>query len=45
MKNEMEYMMGLKMRIYPNRRQEKVFWKNINASRFVYNKLVDFNIL
>ena len=40
MKNEMEYMMGLKMRIYPNRRQEKVFWKNINASRFVYNKLV-----
>lgn len=40
MKNEMEYMMGLKMRVYPNRRQEEIFWKNINASRFIYNKLV-----
>uniref|UniRef100_UPI00384F532C RNA-guided endonuclease InsQ/TnpB family protein n=1 Tax=Companilactobacillus zhongbaensis TaxID=2486009 RepID=UPI00384F532C len=36
----MEYMMGLKIRMYPNRRQEKIFWKNINASRFVYNKLL-----
>ena len=40
MKIEMKYMMGLKMRIYPNRRQEKIFWKNINTSRFIYNKLV-----
>ena len=42
-KNEVTNMMGLKMRIYPNHRQEEIFWKNINASRFVYNKLITNN--
>jgi putative transposase len=40
MENKAEFMMGLKMRIYPNRKQERIFWKNINVSRFVYNKLL-----
>lgn len=34
------YMMGLKLRLYPSRKQEKIFWKNLNASRFIYNQLL-----
>lgn len=34
------YMMGLKLRLYPSRKQEKILWKNLNASRFIYNQLL-----
>ncbi|WP_056986756.1 RNA-guided endonuclease TnpB family protein, partial [Ligilactobacillus equi] len=37
---ELPYMMGLKLRMYPNHKQEQVAWKNINASRFIYNQLL-----
>ena len=33
-------MMGLKLRLYPNWKQEKILWKNLNASRFIYNQLL-----
>lgn len=32
------YIMGLKLRLYPNRKQAKILWKNLNASRFIYNQ-------
>lgn len=34
------YMMGLKLRLYPSRKQENILWKNLNASRFIYNQLL-----
>ena len=37
---KLPYMMGIKMRMYPSRRQQAILWKNINASRFVYNQLL-----
>lgn len=30
-----------KYRIYPNKEQQKLIWKNINGARFVYNALLD----
>ena len=32
---------GVKVRIYPNRRQEEQFHNNFGASRFVYNNILD----
>lgn len=37
---KLSYMMGLKLRMFPNHRQQRIFWKNINAARFVYNQLL-----
>lgn len=37
---KLPYMMGLKLRMYPTHHQVKVLWKNLNASRFVYNQLL-----
>ncbi|MEE6670630.1 helix-turn-helix domain-containing protein [Limosilactobacillus fermentum] len=34
------FMMGLKLVMYPNHHQERVAWKNLNASRFIYNQLL-----
>ena len=39
-KDDLPYMMGLKLRLYPNWKQEKILWKNLNASRFIYNQLL-----
>ena len=36
-KTEMKYMLGLKMRAFPNHRQETIIKKNMDASRFIYN--------
>ena len=32
---------GVKVRIYPNRRQKEQFHNNFGASRFVYNNILD----
>lgn len=37
---KLPYMMGLKLRMYPNHRQQAILWKNINAARFIYNQLL-----
>lgn len=37
---KLPYMMGLKLRMYPNHCQERIAWKNINAARFIYNQLL-----
>ncbi|WP_242450195.1 transposase [Lactobacillus sp. LL6] len=39
-KTEMKYMLGLKMRAFPNHKQKKIIKKNTDASRFVYNQLL-----
>ena len=39
-KDDLPYMMGLKLRLYPNWKQENILWKNLNASRFIYNQLL-----
>ncbi|WP_338434444.1 transposase [Ligilactobacillus saerimneri] len=39
-KSSLPYMMGLKLRMFPNHKQEIILWKNINASRFIYNQLL-----
>ena len=39
-KDDLPYMMGLKLRLYPNWKQEKILWKNLNASRFIDNQLL-----
>ena len=37
-----EYHYGLKVRIYPNTRQKQIIATSSNASRFVYNKMVEY---
>ena len=37
---KLDYMMGLKLRMFPTHHQAMIMWKNINASRFVYNQLL-----
>lgn len=37
-----EYHYGLKVRIYPNTRQKQIITASSNASRFVYNKMVEY---
>ena len=32
---------ALKVRIYPNKKQEKFFENNFNSVRFIYNKLLE----
>ena len=32
---------GIKVRIYPNKKQEELFHKNFGASRFVYNNILE----
>lgn len=39
-KNRMEFCFAIRMRMFPNHKQEKILWKNLNASRFVYNQLL-----
>lgn len=39
-KTNLPYMMGLRLRMYPNHVQERIMWKNINAARFIYNQLI-----
>lgn len=34
------YIMRLKLRLYPNRKQAKILQQNLNASRFIYNQLL-----
>lgn len=37
-----EYHYGLKIRIYPNTKQKQIITASSNASRFVYNKMVEY---
>lgn len=39
-KNKMEYCYAIKMRMFPNHKQEQILWKNINTARFIYNQLL-----
>ena len=39
-KNKMEFCFAVRMRMFPSHRQEQVLWKNLNASRFIYNQLL-----
>ncbi|MGN8833758.1 helix-turn-helix domain-containing protein, partial [Selenomonas montiformis] len=39
--SEYEYHYGLKVRIYPNTKQKQIIATSSNASRFVYNKMVE----
>ena len=32
---------GIKVRIYPNKKQEELFHKNFGASRFVHNNILE----
>ena len=38
---EYKYKYGLRVRIYPNTKQKQIISASANASRFVYNKMVD----
>ena len=40
--SEYQYHYGLKVRIYPNTKQKQVISASSNASRFVYNKMVEW---
>ena len=39
--SEYEYHYGLKVRIYPSTKQKQIISASSNASRFVYNKMVE----
>ncbi|MBP2058063.1 putative transposase [Lactobacillus colini] len=39
-KTEMKYMLGLKMRAFPNHKQEAIIKKNTDTARFIYNQLL-----
>ena len=39
--SEYEYHYGLKVRIYPSTKQKQIIAASSNASRFVYNKMVE----
>lgn len=36
----MEFCFAVRMRMFPSHRQEQILWKNLNASRFIYNQLL-----
>ena len=36
---------AIKIRIFPNKEQEKILWKHINASRFIYNRMLEIQDL
>ena len=40
--SEYEYHYGLKVRIYPSTSQKRIITASSNASRFVYNKMVEY---
>lgn len=39
-KTKLPYMQGIKMRAFPSRNQIKILRKNLDAARFIYNKLL-----
>ena len=41
--SDYKYHFGLKVRIYPNTTQKKIITASSNASRFVYNKMVEYS--
>lgn len=41
--SDYKYHFGLKVRIYPNTAQKKIITASSNASRFVYNKMVEYS--